>query len=222
MTAKKKKKIEEEEIVDLTGIEQVVQKNRNVILGVLAGLVLLAALTLLLKKNKESGNEKASVAAFDAQQKYDAGEWASAVDGGEDFMGFAEIAKKYKSSALGNLAHYYSGTSYIKLGDNEKALEHFKKFKATKDPNINALAFGNTADLQMEAGDESGAIKNYKMAAESGSELFQANYMLTYARALIEVSGDDKKALAVLKDLINKFPLSTEATSAESYIAGLE
>jgi len=221
--AKKKNKVEDEEIVNLTGIDKFINDKKKILIGVFAGIILLSAAFLLLKESKKGKEKQAIEAAAEAQKRFSNQEWAMAIDGSENFDGFTAIASNYKGTKLGNLANYYAGISQIKMGNYEDAVASLGRFKAVEDANINALAFGNLADAQIQTSADANALKNYKKASDQKSELYQAHYLLTYGMALLEFGEDrSKDALAAFKKLEKDFPNATETAKALNYIAGLE
>ncbi len=220
--AAKKKQEEHEEIVDLRGLEGFFQRNFKYILG-LAGLIILCAIGYLLMKNMGAKKqEKAEIAMYKAQKAFSEQNWKVTLEGDGSFEGAVDVAETYKNTKAGNLARFYAGVSHLKLGEFEEAITYLSKFKATEDPNVNALAFSNLGDAYVELDDINEAMKTYKKAAEEKSEAYQSEMLLRYGKAQVELADNLDGALATFKKVVDEFPKSTQAREAENYIAALQ
>ena len=51
-----------------------------------------------------------------------------ALNGDGKNAGFIKIGKKYGGTAAGNIAHYYEGICYLKMGDYKNAIKALKDF----------------------------------------------------------------------------------------------
>jgi len=215
-----KTKKEEEEIVDVSVAEQFIEKNFKKIIMGFVGLVALAAVVIFLSQTGKGKQVKAETAAMQAQDAFANDNWALAIDGNDSQLGFKAIAEQYSGTKIGNLANYYLGISQMNQQNYEGAIESLTKFKSTKDPNVNGLAQMNLGDALSELDRKDEALAHYKKAANSSSEVFQADFLFRYALAQIyagELEGA-KKSLETIKD---KFPTNPLATQADNYLAGL-
>jgi len=219
-----KKKNEDEEIVDLTGIEGFINRNAKYIAMAVGGLVLVAAISLFMRKGAQGKEYEAQVDAISAQQNFQDQVWKAAVDGSDKGPGFVELASKYKGTKLGNMSNYYAGVSYAKLADYDNALTYLSAFKTTEDKNINCLAFLNKGDALMELDRKEEALSAYKKAASIDSEIFQSDCLLRYGMALIEVDmvKNQSEAYKQFNKVVNEFPGTPEAPTASQYVAGLK
>ena len=221
---KRKRKHQQEEhegeIVDVSKAEKIVEDNyKNIIIGALA-IVALAAVFIFFNHSGKKGEQKAEAAAIGAQNFFAEQNWQAAIDGEGETLGFAEIADKYGKTNIGNLANYYTGVSYMKTGEYQKAIDALKQYKATDDPNINGLAIMNLADAQMELGQKEDALKNYDKAANINSELFQADFLLRYGMALVK-ANENADAKTIFEKITKQYPGTMQSNTAEQYLAGL-
>ncbi len=108
----------------------------------------------------------------------------------------------------------------MKLADYENAAAQLKQYKFTDDPNINGLASMNLGDALSELGKNDEALAAYKKAASCESELFQSDFILRYGLAQLQANDYDG-AKASFKEITDKFANTTQANTAQQYLAGL-
>ncbi len=113
----------------LTKTEKFIEKNSNlltIIVAVAAAIVLgyfAFQKFYLVPKEKE-----ASAQIFMAEKYFAKDSLQLALNGDGQYPGFLEIADDYSITKTGNLAHYYAGVCYLKLGQYEDAIDHLKDF----------------------------------------------------------------------------------------------
>ncbi len=215
-----KKSEADTEIVDVSKAESFVENNvQNILIG-FAGVIALAFIFIFLGNSRRGNETKAETAAIQAQTAFEQSNWDLALNGDETTKGFLAVAEEYPKSHIGNLAHYYSGISYMKLSQYENAIKELKQYKATKDPNINGLAYMNLGDAYAETEQFDQALSHYKKAANSNSDVFHADFLLRYAVAQIETQ-DFAGAKHSFTEITKNFPNSVQANTAEQYLAGL-
>lgn len=163
--------------------------------------------------------EKASEAIYPAQQFFAQDSLKKALDGDGANKGFLYIIKNYGGTKAGNLAHYYAGVSYLRLGDYTNAVKHLKDF-STDAPQIQLMAYGCLGDAYSEQKDkQSDAIEAYKKAAATFEEdETNSSEYLFRAAMLSEVNGKTKEALDLYKQLKEKFPRTDKGFQADKYI----
>lgn len=202
----------------LSDSEKFIEKNQKMITNVILGIMVVILAIMAYNRYIVSPKE------IDAQSQIFAGEmlfeqdsFRLAIEGDGQFMGFEYIIDKYGSTASGNLAKYYTGISYYKLGDYESAISFLNKFKAdgTMMPPIKAGAIG---DCYVELGDYSKAITNFKKAA-SFDNSFTAPIYLKKCGIAHEANGDQTKAIECYEKIKSSYPTSTEANDIDKYIA---
>ena len=116
------------------------ENNRNVVYGVLGGIVLLAALIVGWNWNQANRNETALSEMAEAVRQYEAGSYQAALDGDLSFTGLVDVADQYGGTASGNLAKFYAADALFRTGDMVSALSFFQDYSKEADY-IGASAF---------------------------------------------------------------------------------
>lgn len=162
--------------------------------------------------------EKAADAIYKAQQYFQQDSAKLVLEGDGTNKGVLYIINNYSGTKAANLAHYYAGVSYLKLGEFNKAIEHLKDFK-TDAKQVQAAAYGILGDAYAEAGKNDDAIDSYKKAGSTfeSDEAISAEYLFR-AALLSATLKKDKEALDLFKSLKEKFPKTEKAQQADKYI----
>lgn len=223
--AKKTTKAEEniQSIEEALGkTEQFIEENQRIILivlGVIVGLVLIYfAYQRFYIQPRESRAQKEM---FMAEKYFGQDSLNLALNGDGINAGFLDIARRYRFTKSAGLANYYIGTIYMKQGNYNAAISHFKKFRA-KDPLVRPMALGAIGDAYLELGQKSKAVKYYMKAANSSKNEFTTPLFLLKAGWTYEILKDYKNAVKVYKRIQKEFPASNEAREIEKYIARAE
>ena len=162
--------------------------------------------------------EKAAEAMFKAQEYFGMDSSNLVLNGDGQSRGVLSIIKNFRGTKTANLAHYYAGVSYLKLGDFNKAVTHLKDF-STDAKQIQLLAYGCLGDAYAELNKKEEAIDNYKKAATTfeKDESNSSEYLFR-AALLSETTGKSKEALELYKELKEKFPKTEKGFQADKYI----
>lgn len=163
---------------------------------------------------------KAAEVMFKAEDYYRQDSILLALNGDGQNIGFLKVIDKYGGTDAGNLARFYAGDCYIKLNENQKAIDQLKKFSTSSKP-IQARAYKLMADAYGDLGKSKEAFDYYKKAghhfekdeANSAESLFMAAYLAQ--RTL----NDNKSAIALYKEIKEKYPRTEHARDAENYLA---
>ena len=161
--------------------------------------------------------KKAQESIFKAEEYFAQDSSKKVLDGDGTSKGVLYVIKNYSGTKAANLAHYYAGISYLKLGEFTKAVDHLKDFSSKSDP-IQMVAFGALADAYSELKKNDLAVENYKKAASTfpTDELTSAEY-LWRAGQLLETINKPNDALDLYKEIKTKFP-KAKAGEIEKYI----
>ena len=143
-----------------------------------------------------------------------------ALNGDGQHPGFLRVISSYGGTKAGNLAHFYAGSCYLKMGDNQNAIKHLKKFD-TGARQVQARAYKLLADAYADAGNTGDALTYYKKAArhfeedrnESAEALFMAAYLAD------RVIKNEKEAIELYKELKAKYPNTQQGFEADNYLA---
>ena len=169
------------------------------------------------KKPKE---DKAVEAMFKAEEYFKIDSVNLALNGDGQYDGFLKIISKYGGTDAAKLANYYAGNCYIKLNENEKAIKYLKKF-STSSKSVQARAYKLIGDAYADMGKNADALSYYKKAAHhfEKDETNSAEYLYYAAFLADRVMKDQKEAIALYKEIKEKFPRSNQATDADKYLA---
>ncbi|HMU47402.1 MAG TPA: tetratricopeptide repeat protein [Chitinophagaceae bacterium] len=165
---------------------------------------------------------KAVEAMFKAEDYYRMDSVNKALNGDGQSWGFARIADKYGSTKAGKLASFYAGSCYLKLNENEKAIKYLKKF-STSSKLVQARAYKLMGDAYADMGKNSDALSYYKKAAHhfEKDENNSADYLFMAAYLADRVMKNSKEAIALYKEIKEKYPKTNQAKDAENYLAQL-
>ena len=147
--------------------------------------------------------------------------YATALNGDEEHVGFLEIVKDYGSTKAGKLAAYYAGVCYLKQGNYNEAIDYLKKY--TNDDKVLApLALGMIGDCYLELGDQQNAVNYYEKAVKKNPNDYTTPMFLVKEGMTYEIMGNYAKALNAYKTLKKDYPMSNEAYEISKNIAYLE
>lgn len=195
------------------------EKNKNLIIGILAAIILVAAGWLIYKNFfLQPKEERSAEAMFKAEEYFRNDSLTLALDGDGQNKGFLYIIKNFDGTKAANLAHFYAGIIYLRTNDFNNAVKHLNDFN-TESKQIQMIAYGRLGDAYSEQGKKDEAVENYKKAGnyfpedESNSSefLFRAGYLL-------ESMGKNKEAAGVYKEIKDKFPRTEKGFSIDKYI----
>jgi tetratricopeptide (TPR) repeat protein len=195
------------------------QQNQKLIIGAVAVVVIGFAgwfgYTEYIVKPKE---EKAAEALFKAEEYFRMDSTNLALNGDGQSRGLLYVIKTFSGTKSANLAHFYAGVSYLKMGDFNNAVKYLKDF-STDAKQIQLLAYGALGDAYAEQNKTDDAITYYKKA---GSEFEKddnnsAEYLFR-AALLLETKGKTAEALDLYKEIKEKFPKTEKGFQADRYI----
>jgi predicted negative regulator of RcsB-dependent stress response len=198
------------------------ERNSKFITYVVTGLVLVvggyfAYVNFMVKPDEE----KAEELIWKAQSFYKVDSFAKALNGDGQTQGFLRVVSRHGGTKAGNLAKFYAGVCYLKLGDFNNAVKYLKEFE-TDVPVLKVRAFGCLGDAYSMLGKKQEAIDNYTKAgnAYDDDDVNAPEYL--YRAAMINADmGKTKEAATLLKQLKDKFPASNRAAEADKYLGKL-
>ena len=222
--SKKHKEVEKEEIV--VDVEQVYSKAEDFIhknqLQLLVGIGAIVFVILgyysYTKFYLGPLETDAQSQMFVAEQYFEKDSFAVALNGDATYLGFLDIADQFGATNAGNLAHYYAGICYLRMGQFEDAVAELEKFDS-EDLILSAVALGASGDAYMELGDVEKALAFYEKAAKNSENEFTTPVYLMKAGLAAEKAGSFDKAVGYYADIKDNFPTSMEGRNAEKYLA---
>ncbi len=153
---------------------------------------------------------------YPAEMNFQNGEYALALSGDGNNLGFEDIIAEYGTKS-GKAVYLYAGICEFQLGNYEEALSYLKKYKG-KEPILAARAKACEGDAYVALGDYAAAVRSYKAAVDCADNVFAAGYLVKEASAL-EALGRNDEALACYKAVREDYPQSIEAYDIDKYIA---
>jgi tetratricopeptide (TPR) repeat protein len=206
----------------LTRTEQFIEDNQKIITYVIGAIVLVVAGYLGFNKFYLQPKEKEALSQmFMAVDYFEKDSFNLAINGDGNYLGFLDIIDDYGITKSANRAKYYTGISYLHLGQYEDAIEYLNDFK-TDDLLLGPITEGAKGDAYLELGENDKALSQYKKAYElTDNELTTPVYMMKAAN-LLESMDKLSDALSIYKDIKEKYPKSTEGTQVDRYIARVE
>ncbi len=206
----------------LTRTEQYIEENKkslSIIVAVILGIV-----GIYLGYNKfvlAPKENEAQAQIFRAEQYFEKDSFLLALEGDGDAYGFIDIIDEYGITNTANLAHYYAGICYLRLGEYEEAIEHLKKFDSN-DKLVSLIAMGAIGDAYIELDDYDEAISFYEEATSKNKNEFITALYLKKLGLVYEETENYKKALTTYEKIKKEFPDSEEARDIDKYIQAVK
>src|SRR4030095_14040633 len=165
--------------------------------------------------------EKAVDAMYKAEEYYRMDSLQKALNGDGIHWGFVKVIKEYGGTDAGNLARFYAGDCYLRIGDFNNAVKQLKEY-STSEKQVQARAYKLLGDAYSELGKVDEAIASYKKSANHFPEdLHNAAEALFFAASLAEKSGKTNEAIELYKQIKDKFPGTVAANESDKYLAKL-
>src|ERR1700742_3967252 len=111
----------------------------------------------------EPNEKKAVEAMFRAEEYYREDSARLALNGDNINAGFLKVMSKYSGTKAANLASFYAGSCYLKLGDFNNAVKYLQDF-STPVKQLQERAYGLLGDAYSEQGKKQEAAEQYKKA----------------------------------------------------------
>ena len=206
----------------ITRTEEYIEKNKKMIITVVCAVVVVAlAIWAYFGLYANPRQVRAAEEIFAAEQWFNESDYVKALDGDEDYLGFAQIIDQYGSTKSGNLAKYYAGICQINLGNYEAAIKYLKGYKG-HDIFTEAEAEMLIGDAYVELDNWQEAVSYYEKAARANDNFVTAPAALWKAAMAYKHLGNSEKALKCLKTIKENYPESTEWSEVDKYIAFIE
>jgi tetratricopeptide (TPR) repeat protein len=165
--------------------------------------------------------KQASEAMFRAEEYFRADSIRLALNGDAVNAGFAKIITRYSGTKAADLAGFYAGSCYLKLGDFNNAVKYLKDFKTSADQ-VQAKAYGLLGDAYSELNKKDEAAEQYKKAGTyfDQDEVISPEYLFR-AGYLYESMGKSQDAIAMYQLIKTKYPGSPRGFDIDRYLARL-
>ena len=206
----------------LTKTEQYIEENQKTLSTIVLILIaIVAGYFAYMKFYVKPLEEEAASQMFVAEQYFEKDSFNLAINGDGNYLGFIDIIDEYGVTKSANLANYYAGISYLKLGQYEEAIDYLKDFDSD-DQIIAPIALGAIGDAYSELGDNDEAISYYLKAAEKNSNKFTTPVFLMKAAKVYEADNNYKESLEIYNNIKDNYPTAKQARFIEKYIKRAE
>lgn len=226
--AKKKGKVEDlEEVFEevdeqSSSITDLIENNRNLLIGLGVALVAAVAGILFYQYNLQSKNNDANRELFRAIQYFEADSFENALNGDDQYPGFLEIEETYGGTAAANLAKYYLGIIYLKTDSNEveTGIDYLKAFDKKSDSPLSMAAYMALGFAHEELEDFGAAAGYFEDAIGSVGNDNEAMVptLLMHVGRNHEAAGNSDQALKAYERVKTEFPLSSEGLRIDKFI----
>ena len=195
--------------------------------GKIASYVLLAIIVIVAGffayRNlvSEPNEKKATEAMFRAEQYYRLDSARLALNGDNINAGFLKVIARYGGTKAANLASFYAGSCYLKLGDYNNAIKYLKDF-STSIQQLQERDYGLLGDAYSELNRKEEAAEQYKKAGTyfEKDELLSPEYLFR-SGYLYESMGKTQDAIAMYRLIKDKYPASQRGADIDKYLARL-
>lgn len=205
----------------LTKSEQFIEQNQKILSIIVGAAVVVVAGYLgftklyLLPKEKSAQEQM-----FMAEQYFEKDSFNLAINGDGNYLGFLDIIEDYGMTKAADLAEYYAGVCYLRLGQYEEAINYLDAFE-TDDLLLAPVAAGAKGDAYAELQETDKALSAYKKAYSYKNELTTPIYLMKAAN-ILEADGKFDDALELYNEVKTTYPASNEARSIDKFIARAE
>lgn len=194
------------------------QKKKPISTAITVILVVVVGYFGYMKMYKEPNEEKAAAAMYWPQLYFQADSLNQALNGDGKNLGFAKLSKKYSGTAAGNIAGYYEGICYLKMGDFPKAITALSAFDG-KGTMLGAQASGALGLAYMESGNSAKAIEAFQKATSNKEDGLVTPMYLYHLGMAYQATGKTNEAKEAFKRIRDEFPRSQQARDMEKELA---
>lgn len=200
--------------------EEYITKHKGLVFGIAAAVAIAIAGFFGYKYYKNSQNAEAQTQMFQAVHYFESDSLELALNGDGNNLGFLDIIDEYGISDAANLAQFYAGSAYLKMGNYDEAIDYLKKFSAD-DLLVQGRAYSLIGDAYMEQQDYDQAADYYQKAADyKSNKEFTPSYLMKAALAY-EMANNNEAAIKAYDRIIEDFRESGEFQRAKKYRARL-
>ncbi|GAB6011382.1 tetratricopeptide repeat protein [Viscerimonas tarda] len=191
---------------------------KQILIGVGAIVVIVAAIWSYNQFYLEPKNKEAQAALFRGEQYFENRLDSIAIYGdGNGYIGFEAIINEYGSTKAGNLAEYYAGISYLRLGKYDQALAYLKSFNGG-DQVLGYAAKGAIGDCLANTGKTEDAASYFLDAAKGADNILLSPIYYKKAGLAYRELKNYSKVVDIFTTLKNNYLNSVEAADADKYI----
>jgi len=194
-------------------VQNFVEENRKLVIGISLGVLVLAVLFFFIKNRIDESNREDSINASAAisriMQYYQDGNYQKALNGdsakkvqGEKVIGLIEIVNKYEGTDQGKYAALYTASALINLNRYQEAKKYFEIALKSPAKIVQEGANAGLATVYEMEGKYKEAADYYEQAALIAVELGLKNRYQFFQALCLENAGDKEKAEKLYKEVI--------------------
>ena len=204
----------------LSTSEAFLLKNKNLLLGIVAAIVVVVAGVLGYKHFISAPKElKAAEAIFKGEQYFGADNYEIALNGDSTgYAGFVKLADEFSGTDAGNLANAYAGICYAQLGKYEDAIKFLDKFSAD-DYFVAPAIIGTLGNCYAQVGQLDKAAATLLKAADKANSVSLSPIYLLQAGQILEKQGKNAEAVEAYKQIKTKYANSYQAMDIDKYLS---
>jgi tetratricopeptide (TPR) repeat protein len=205
----------------LVGAETWLERNPKTSIGIAVAILLIVGGFFGFQYYKGTLEQEARVAMFQAEYYFEQDSLTQALEGDGNNLGFKAIIEEYGITDAANLASYYAGVSYLKLGEFKLGRLYLEDFNSS-DLLVQARAYCLIGDTYMEEEKYADAATYYGKAADyKSNKYFSPGYLMKQALAY-EKLNDVEKAKEVYDKILADYVGTTEYQNARKLKAKLD
>ena len=202
-----------EETNTIAKIEAYIENNRNLVISVSVGIIVVVIGIFFLKNYfEEQEHQKTENAAFalsKVQDIYLANDYQKALYGdstklveGRPMLGLVDIVEKFDGTKPAQIAALYAADCFVNLGKYDEAEKYFEIASESDALIIKEGAYAGLGICSEYAGKYEKAIENYEKAFAYAKTKAAKDRFLYYQALCYEKLGDKEKAKTILEDII--------------------
>lgn len=195
---------------------------QNQRLATLTGGALIALVVVAFLRSYYIGTQEKNAQAdmYQAVYYFESDSLVRALEGDGIHYGLIDVMDAYQGTPSANLAHFYAGVCYLKMGNHAEAIDYLSDFDGD-DLLLQARAYSLIGDAYTELEDYRQAARYYVRAAhDEANELFSPTYLEKAASAW-EAANEIQKAVVCYEEIEQKYPKSRAYDEAVKHIARL-
>lgn len=203
----------------LSKSEQFIEKHQKKLSYAVIGILLIITAIFAYNKYILKPNElNAQNNIFVAQHYFNLDSFELALNGDGNYDGFLDVIDEYSGTKAGNLAKYYAGLCYRKLGNYEEAINYFEDF-SPGDFHLSSLKYSVIGDCLLELKRLEEAAENYLKASTISPNNYSTPIYLFRAGLVFQKLENYDRAIEVYERIEKEFPQSLEAHDIQIYIS---
>lgn len=197
-------------------VEAYFYNNYRTIIGVGAGLIIVAALSVGYYFYSQSQEDQAQQMLGFAEEMYRNGNYEQALTGNQEEMvaGFNDIIENYPRTDAANLAYYYAAVCEYELNNPQEALSHIKEHEPAQGIlGVGPVSFHAAVLNELERYENAG--DQYVRAAEWNINEATTPYNLLKAAQSFQLAERNQRAFDLVERMLDEYPDHDMADQAE-------